>query len=224
MVAVLRSGDHSCAHRLRDLDRDRAYTARAAMDEDRLADGELSSRHQGLPDRSADERQARRLQVAEVLRLATDEVDIGDVLLGVRAGAAEDLGRVVHLIAGAELADVRSDFLDHPGDVMPDDRRQRHQVHVVSATDLIVERIDSGRMDTHPHLTRSDVRNRDIPQLERIGPSETGEHNGLHHISHHGVPHRGFGDATPRVGRFAPSVAHTIHTLQWRQRQYPRGS
>ena len=126
VVAGFRGRDHSCANRVRELDRDRADTARAAMDEDRLSHGELSSRHQGLPDRSADERQARRLQVTEVLGLAGDEVDVGDVLLGVGAGAAEDPGRVVDRVAGAELGHVGSDFLDHAGDVVSDDRRERH--------------------------------------------------------------------------------------------------
>ena len=187
MVAGFRGGDHPCADRLRDLDRDRADTARAAVDEDRLADAELSPRHQGLPDRAADESQARRLQVTEVLRLPADEFDVGDVLLGVGAGAAEDLGRVVHRIADAELGHVGSDLLDHAGDVVPDDGRQRHVVRVVAATDLVVERVDGGRMDAHPHLAGSDGRYRDVAQLERIGPSETGEHNGFHGISHNDV-------------------------------------
>ena len=88
--------------------------------------------------------------------------------------------------------------LDHAGDVMPDDRRERHQICVVSATDLIVERVDGGRMNAHPYLAGSDLRYRDVAQLECVGPSETGEHDGLHRISHIGVPHRGSGFATRR--------------------------
>ena len=90
MVTGFRCGDHACPYRLGYLDRDRADTTRAAVDEYRLPNGELSPRHQGLPDRAADESQARCFQVAEVVRLAADEVDLGDVLFGVGAGAAED--------------------------------------------------------------------------------------------------------------------------------------
>jgi hypothetical protein len=38
--------------------------------------------------------------MADVLRLAADEVDVSDVLLGVRAGPSEDLRRVVDGVAG----------------------------------------------------------------------------------------------------------------------------
>ncbi len=80
-----------------------------------------------------------------------------------------------------------SDLLDHAGDVVPDDRRKRHLIRVVSATDLVVQRVDGGRVDTHPNLTGFDLRHGDIAQLESIDPTETGKHNSLHQISHIGV-------------------------------------
>ena len=108
VVAGARRRDHPRADRLGDLDRDRADAARAAVDEDRLADLQLRALDERLPDRAADERQARRLEVGEVPGLAADELDVGDVLLGVGACAAEDLRRVVDLIADGELANVRT--------------------------------------------------------------------------------------------------------------------
>ena len=67
---------------------------------------------------------------------------------------------------------------------MADDRRQGHQIGVVSATDLIVERVDRAGMHAHPNLTGPDLTNGDIAQLESIGPTETGQHNSFHQISH----------------------------------------
>ena len=81
---------------------------------------------------------------------------------------------------------------------------QRHMIRVVPATDLEVERIDGGRMDAHPYLAGSDLPARNLAQLESIGPSETGEHDGLHQISHLGVPPRGLWCATRADGRFSP--------------------
>ncbi|MNR38222.1 hypothetical protein D3C85_1563050 [compost metagenome] len=95
--------------------------------------------------------------MAEVPGLPAHQVDVGNVLLGVGARAAEDPGRVVHLIANAELGHVGPDLLDHAGDVVPDDCRERHVVGVVAATDLIVERIDGGRVDAHAHLAGPDL-------------------------------------------------------------------
>jgi hypothetical protein len=120
--------------------------------------------------------------------------------------ATEDLGRVVNLVADPELGHMGSDFLDHPGDVVADDRRERHEICVVSATDLKVERVDGGGMDAHSHLAGVDGRYGDVAQLEGIGPSETVEHNGFHRVGHVGVPHRGLG--VRRVGAGGPlSVA-----------------
>src|SRR3546814_16433013 len=69
-----------------------------------LGDLQLRTLDERLPHRAADERQARRLEVREIPGLATDELDVGDVLLGVGAGVAEDLRRVIDLVADRELA------------------------------------------------------------------------------------------------------------------------
>src|SRR5690606_1888728 len=122
--------------RLGDLYRDRSDATRAAMDEDRLADAQASAADEGLPDGPAHERQARRFDVRQVAGLAADEVDVGDMDLRVRPGAAEDLRCVVYLVAGGELGDIRTDGLDHAGDVVTDHGRQRHVIGIVAAADL----------------------------------------------------------------------------------------
>ena len=134
-----------------------------------------------------------------------DEFDIDDVLLGVGAGAAEDLGRVVHRVPDAELAHVGADLLDDAGDVVPGDRRERHQIRVVSATDLIVEWVDRGRMDAHPYLARLDPRYGHVAQLEGVRSAETFEHKSFHRFGHSVDPPRGSGFVTPCDGTFFPA-------------------
>ena len=58
-------------------------------------DGKLGARHQSFPDRTANQRQAGSAQMADIVRLASDQIDIDNVLLRIGAGAAEDFWRVV---------------------------------------------------------------------------------------------------------------------------------
>ncbi len=55
---------------------------------------------------------------------------------------------------------------DDAGHVMPGDGRKRYQVGVVAATDLVVQRIDRGRMDPHQYLSRLRHRFGHFAQLE----------------------------------------------------------
>lgn len=192
------------------------------MDEDGLTHGELRSRHEGLPHRPADECQACRLEVAEILWLPADQIDVSDVLFGIRTVAAKDLGCVVDLVANAELGHLRTDFLDHAGDVVSDDRGERDVVCVVSATDLKVERVDGGRVDAHPHLAGLDIRYGDGAQFESVGTAETGEDDGLHGVSNDQNSPSGV-SARPRPNGCPLSVRYRRCMLQWQDCQYARG-
>ncbi len=107
MVATARRRDDPRTHRLGKLDRYRTHAAGTTMDQNGFVHGQLGAAHQSFPDRPSNERQAGGLQMADVARLAGDQLDIGNVLFGIGAGAAEDFGRVVNLVAYVELAHIR---------------------------------------------------------------------------------------------------------------------
>ena len=46
-------------------------------------DGKLGAGHQSFPDRAANQRQAGGPQMADIARLASDQIDIGNVLLSI---------------------------------------------------------------------------------------------------------------------------------------------
>jgi hypothetical protein len=154
------------------------------MDQDRFMDGKLSAGYESFPDRTADQRQAGSLQMADIARLALDQIDIDNVVLRIGAGATENPWRVVDLVARLEFADVRPLLLDHAGNVVTDDGGERHVVDVVATPDLVVQGIDGRGVDAHPDLSRSDSRHGNVPQLERIIPTEICEDDCLHGVSH----------------------------------------
>jgi hypothetical protein len=43
-------------------------------------DGKLGAGHQSFPDRTADQRQAGSLQMVDIVRFASDQIDIDNVL------------------------------------------------------------------------------------------------------------------------------------------------
>ncbi len=122
--------------------------------------------------------------MGQVARLASDQFHVGDMLLGIGAEAAEDLRRVIDLIARGEFADLRSDLFNDAGNVVTGDGGQRDVVFVVAAADLVVERVQGCGVNPHSYLPRSDRRHRHVSQLERVRPPEAGEHGGFHGLGH----------------------------------------
>lgn len=77
--------------------------------------------------------------MADIVGLAGDQFDIGNMLLRVRAGAAEDLGRVIDFVAYGELAYLCPRLLHYAGDVVSDNGGKRHVVGVVATSNLIIQ-------------------------------------------------------------------------------------
>ena len=167
-----------------DLDRDRSDAAGAAVDEDRFADAKTRASDEGLPDGPAYERQARCLDVRQVAGLASHEIDVGDVNLGIGPGAAEYLRRVIYLVAGSEFGDLCADGFHNAGNVMSDNGWQRDVIGIVAAADLIIERIDCRGVNANANLPRADRRDRKILRLECVGTAEAGQDDGLYRVGH----------------------------------------
>jgi hypothetical protein len=189
LVIILPCGrDHPCPDRLRKLDRYCADAPGTAMNENGLADGELGTRDESLPDRSSNEGEACGLQMTDVPWLAADKIDIGDVLLGIGPRTTKNLRCVIDFVSSPEFADVRSYLLNDTRNVMSDDGGKRHVVGVVAAADLVVERIYGGCVDTHPHLPRPDRQHGNVAQFERVSSTETAKHDSFHVVSHFECP------------------------------------
>jgi hypothetical protein len=119
--------------------------------------------------------------VRERARLGRGDVRVDDVLLGVRAGPGpEDLGRVVHLVAGVEALDAGADGLDHARGVVPDHGGRFHAGPAPVLADLGVHRVHAGRVHVDEQLARGRLRVVDRLQLERVRSAELGEHERAH--------------------------------------------
>ena len=131
--------------------------------------------------RSAGKRHRGRLGVREIRRLARDRLGIGDMEFSVGAlSASAEGGGAEHLVTALPFADVRSDGVDHPGEVGTDDRRQAQAGPGAVGAVGGVDRVDRGRMDGNPNLARSRDRVGNLHQLEHLGAAEATSHNRAH--------------------------------------------
>jgi hypothetical protein len=103
-----------------------------------------------------------------VLRVAT-----------VRAGT-RDLGRVVHLVAGREVRDPRSDLLDDAGDVRAEDYRRLEPARAAGGAELGIYGVRAGGDDPDKDLTRPGPGHLDVPLLEEIRRPELRCDHGSH--------------------------------------------
>jgi hypothetical protein len=60
------------------------------------------------------------------------------------------------------------------------DGRERNVLGVVAPADLVVQRVDCGRVDSDADLTRVDRRDGESLHFERFRAAEAGQDNGLH--------------------------------------------
>ena len=123
-----------------------------AMHEDALAHPQRRTHHQRFPGRAADQGEAGGLEVTQCRRFLADNAFGGDVVLGIASRTIEDLWRVPDLVARREARHARPDRFDDTGDVMPGNARQWHQIGVITAPDLEIQRIDGRCMHPHQYL------------------------------------------------------------------------
>lgn len=182
-VDLAHCGEDPGSHGLRQLDRDMPDAAGAAVHQDAFADPQRRACDQRFPGRAADQAEARRLQVAQRGGLPADDAFRCQVVLGIAALAFEDLRGVPDLVSRCDGGHSRPYRFDDAGHVMPGDGRKRYQVGVVAATDLVVQRIDRGRMDPHQYLSRLRHRFGHFAQLEGFRTAKRLEYQRFHCIS-----------------------------------------
>ncbi|MNI35839.1 hypothetical protein D3C73_898750 [compost metagenome] len=94
------------------------------------------------------------------------------MVFGVTAWALENLWGVPDFIAGTEGCHARPDGFDDAGDVVPGDGGQGHQVGVVAAPYLIIQRVDRGGVHAHQHLSCVWHGLGHFAQFERLGATK----------------------------------------------------
>lgn len=164
--------EHPGADGLGKLDRHVADPAGAAVDQDALPHPQPRARDQRLPGRPAHQAQAGRLQMTQRGGLPADDALGGHVVLGVAALPLEDLRRVPDLISRRVGRHPSPDSLDHARDIVAGDGRQGHQIGIVAAPDLVIQRIDRRGMHPHQHLPRLRHGLGHVAQFERLGAAE----------------------------------------------------
>ncbi len=157
-VGLAHGGEHSGAHGFGHLNRHMADPAGAAVDQNAFANAEHGAHGQRFPNRTADQTQTGRLKVAQRGRLSGDDAFGCDVVLGITALPVEYLRGVPDLVARRESADARADGFNHARHVVTGNGWQRHKIRIVTAANLVIQRIDGSSVHSDQHLAR--LRNR----------------------------------------------------------------
>lgn len=155
----------------------------AAVNQDALAHPERRAHHQGFPGSTADQAQAGCLQMAERGRLQADDGFGGDVVFGIAACPVEDLRGIPHLVAWLESSHARPDGFDDAGDIVAGNGWKGHQVGIVAAPYLIIQRVDGGGMHLNQHLASLRHGFGDIAVGERVRAAKGVEYLGFHGYS-----------------------------------------
>ena len=166
-----RRADHVRPERLRDLDRDMPDAAGGGVDQHALPGLHARDLGQRLPGGEADERQRRRVDVVEAVRLAREVARRRRDVLGVAARLLGEARHAEHLVARLEQARARAGGLDHARHVVAEDRRVAPHAEAARGTPLPVGRVDAGGMDGDEDLGRAGLRARDRDGLEHVGPA-----------------------------------------------------
>ncbi len=102
------------------------------------------------------------------------ELGIGALSTLAEGSGAEDL------VAATPFADVRSDGVDHPGEVGTNDRRQTQARPGAVGAVSSVDRVNGGRMDSDPNLARARSRIRNVLNLQHLWAAKSADHNHTH--------------------------------------------
>ena len=145
----------------RQLDGDRAHTARAGGDQQRTgivgaADAQTEPIEERLPGSDRGQRHGRGLCEIERTRLATDDALINQMPLRIGARAGPRAG-VEHLVARLEQRDVGANRLDHAGGIETQ-HAQPTRIGRDIASHLGVDRVDRYRVDAHQQVATGDNR------------------------------------------------------------------
>ncbi len=165
LVVAADRRDHLRAERLRVLDRRVADAARAAVDQDRLARGELSPLEHVVPDGERVLRQARRLEQRQALRRRQAVPRRRDAVLRVAAAGRER----ADLVADAPRRDVRTDCGDRARDLESDDRRRAGRRRIVAQALDAIGAVDPGVADADQHVAGARLRHRSFGHAEHVG-------------------------------------------------------
>jgi hypothetical protein len=152
--------------------------------QDRLADPHAEPPDHRLVGRSSGERHGRSLFVRKRGRLLRHDVRLSDVILGVtpvRPGA-EDLRRVIHLVADREILYSRPDLFDHARDVRAEDYRCLETGGAAVCPELRVYGVGARGYDPNLDLGCARVGFLDFPLLEEVRPSELWCDHGSHDL------------------------------------------
>ena len=119
-----------------------------------FAHSERRAHDQRFPRRPAYQRQACCLQMAKRGRFLADNAFGGNVVLGVTALAVKYLRGVPDFVSGNEARHARPHRFDNARYVMPGYGRQLHQVGIIAASNLEIQRVDRSRVNPDQNLSR----------------------------------------------------------------------
>ena len=107
------------------------------------------------------------------------------MVFGVASRTVKNLRGVPDFIAGNEAGDAGADTFDDARNVMPGNGGQGHIIGIITAPDLIIQRVDGGCVDTDKDLSGLRDGHGDVLKFKRFRAAKGFEYLGFHCLGFH---------------------------------------